>query len=69
VAYLFSFLGGVVGIIIGWNMVTAKKTLPNGQQIYAYRESDRRHGRWIISLGFVMFLVWLFFNPFWKTIF
>jgi hypothetical protein len=62
-AYLFALLGGVIGIIIGWNMVTAKKTLPNGQQIYVYRESDRKHGRWIIALGVLMCMVWLFFNP------
>lgn len=69
VAYLFAFLGGVVGIVIGWNMVTAQKTLPNGQQIYAYRESDRKHGRWIIALGSIMFLVWFLFKPLREIIF
>ncbi len=69
VAYLLAFLGGVVGIVIGWNMVNAQKTLPNGQQIYAYRESDRKHGRWIIALGLLMLPVWLLFYSFRKSIF
>jgi hypothetical protein len=69
VAYLFSFLGGIIGIVIGWNLVTARKTLPNGQQIYAYRESDRRHGRRIMALGVIMIVVWLFFKPLREIIF
>ena len=69
VAFLFALLGGLIGMVIGWNIMTAQKTLPNGQQIYAYRESDRQHGRWIIALGFVMFLAWLFLIPLRGTIF
>jgi len=68
-AYIFALLGGIVGIIIGWNIVTARKTLPNGRQIHVYRESDRKHGRWIIALGVVMFLAWFVLKPVREAIF
>ena len=63
IAYLFSLLGGVIGIIIGWHILTARKTLPNGQRAYMYQASDRRHGKWIITLGLVMLTVWLLSKP------
>lgn len=39
--YLFSFLGGGVGIIIGYSLWSSKKTLPNGERIYSYKSEDR----------------------------
>ncbi|MPR32475.1 hypothetical protein [Salmonirosea aquatica] len=63
VAYFFAILGGVVGIFMGWHMLTARKTLPNGQRIYMYQASDRRHGRWIMALGLVMLVIWLLSKP------
>lgn len=47
--YLFSFLGGGVGIIIGYSLWSSKKTLPNGERIYSYKSVDRKHGK-IFSL-------------------
>ncbi len=54
-----SFLGGLIGIGIGigWNMMTAKKSLPNGEQIFAYQEVDRQHGEGIVILGAIMFII------------
>ncbi len=66
VGYVFCLLGGVLGIYIGHHLNTMKKTLPNGERIYAYREEDRAHGKWIFFFGLFMFvaligvrLVWL----------
>ncbi|GHB65358.1 hypothetical protein [Persicitalea jodogahamensis] len=58
IGYLFALFGGVVGIFIGWNMATTQKTLPNGERVYTFGESDRRHGKAIIVLGVVMVVVW-----------
>lgn len=63
-AYLFALLGGVIGIVLGWHIMTARKTLPDGQRPYLYQESDRKHGPWIIALGLVMLVVWLLLKPF-----
>ncbi len=51
--YLFAMLGGLIGVFIGWHLSTYKKTLPNGQQIYGFKQADRRHGRRIFILGVI----------------
>lgn len=63
-AYLFALLGGVIGIFLGWHIMTARKTLPDGQRPYLYPASDRKHGPWIIAVGLVMLVVWLLLKPF-----
>ncbi len=42
--YIFAFLGGVIGLGIGWYILTNKKTLPNGERIHTFKPSDRNHG-------------------------
>lgn len=53
--YVFSILGGVLGIFIGWLLMTNKKILPNGQKVYANSKSDRDHGRNIFITGIIIF--------------
>jgi hypothetical protein len=55
--YGFAILGGVLGFFIGWHLWTYKKTLPNGERVYAYTEKDRAHGQRIFYLSIVGFLV------------
>lgn len=57
--YFFALLGGLVGIIIGWFLSSHKKTLPNGDRVYNYSESDRRHGKRILYLGLFFFILWI----------
>lgn len=57
--YIMAVLGGWLGIIIGWYLSTHKKTLPNGERIHAYGETDRNQGRRILYVG-------IFFAVFWK---
>jgi hypothetical protein len=58
--YLSALLGGVIGMGIGWNMISSRKTLPTGEQVYTYQKSDRKHGVRILVLGIVMFIVSIF---------
>jgi hypothetical protein len=53
-AYILSLLGGWIGIAIGLILITAKKTLPNGQRVYTYTVGDRRHGTFIFIIGIIM---------------
>ena len=53
--YLFSFLGGGIGIVIGYSLWTSKKTLPNGERIYSYKDADRKHGKTIFIIGLIVF--------------
>lgn len=57
-AYMSCLLGGLLGVFIGWYLDTHKKTLPNGDQVYAYSENDRKHGRILIIFGFLSFVLW-----------
>jgi hypothetical protein len=55
--YALALIGGIIGIIIGLNLLYAKKKLLDGSQGPAYSEADRAHGFRIILLGFVVALL------------
>jgi hypothetical protein len=57
--YAMALLGGLIGFFIGWHLSSHKKTLPNGERIYAYSEKDRKHGNYILLLSIVSFVFWL----------
>ena len=57
VGYIFAFLGGILGVFIGWHLSSFKKTLPNGERVYDYSENDRRHGRRILCISIVVFVI------------
>ena len=55
--YLFAFLGGVLGLFIGWHLSTAKKTLPDGERVYEYSEQDKKQGKRIFYISIVMTVI------------
>jgi hypothetical protein len=57
--YFLALLGGLLAIFIGWHLSSHKKTLPNGEQIYAYNGADRKHGRIIFYIGICCFIIWV----------
>ncbi len=57
--YLFALFGGFFGLFIGWHLFTHKKTLPNGDRIYAYVSEDRKHGKIILIIGIIFFIFWM----------
>lgn len=56
--YVFVLLGGLLGLVIGWNLYSHKRTLPNGESVYAYSIEDRIHGKRIVVLGVVCLVFW-----------
>ena len=64
IGYVCALLGGLLGIFIGWHLSTFKKTLPNGNRIYAYSENDRKHGNRILILGVVFIVIWILYAIF-----
>lgn len=54
--YISSILGGLLGVAIGYHLNTAKKILPNGERVYAYRGKDRWHGKRMFFLGLAIFI-------------
>jgi hypothetical protein len=64
IGYVSAFLGGLLGIFIGWHLKTFKKTLPNGDRVFNYSVSDRKHGESILVIGKVFLLIWIFISLF-----
>ena len=62
IGYITAILGGFLGIFIGWHLATFKKTLPNGDRIYAYSEYDRKQGNRILKISVVFFVIWLLYR-------
>jgi hypothetical protein len=57
--YMMTLAGGFFGILMGWLFAYMKKTLPNGERVYVYREEDRIHGRRIMNIGLVVFVIFM----------
>lgn len=55
--YIFAFLGGFLGIVIGYLLWTSQKSLPNGTKVYSYSEYERMHGKTIFIIGLIIFPV------------
>lgn len=65
--YIFALIGGLLGVFIGWHLMTHKKTLPDGERVYGYSVTDRKHGQRILVLGLFFILAWfavVIFTPF-----
>ena len=60
--YIFAFLGGLIGIIIGVYLVSSKKTLPTGEKVYTYYESDRKHGSYILLISITAIIIGIAFR-------
>ncbi|MEO1652270.1 MAG: hypothetical protein AAFU64_01890 [Bacteroidota bacterium] len=57
--YLFTLLGGFIGIFIGWYLWTAKRTLPNGEKVFIFEKQDRVQGSTLLVFGLIMMLIYL----------
>ncbi len=57
IGYISAFLGGLIGIFIGWYLASYKKTLPDGQKVYGYTEHDRKQGQRIFFIGIVVLCI------------
>jgi hypothetical protein len=58
--YIFAFLGGIIGVFFGRHLYAHKKTLPNGEMVFAYSENVRKHGRNIFFIATVCFAIGFF---------
>jgi hypothetical protein len=52
--YILAFVSGFLGLFIGLSLRSSKKTLPNGEKMYTYIESDRKHGLYIALISVVI---------------
>ncbi len=52
--YAFALMGGLLGLITGYVIWTADKTLPNGEKVYTYSKRDRKHGKRIVIVSLIV---------------
>lgn len=58
IGYITAVLGGLLGAFIGWHLLSFKKTLPNGNRIYAYSQNDRIQGNRIVIVAIIFIIFW-----------
>ena len=59
IGYLFSILGGFIGIFIGLYLMNYKKTLPNGETIYGFGKEDRNSGKNVFICSIMGIIFWI----------
>jgi hypothetical protein len=62
ISYIFALGGGVIGLFIGYYLVTGKQTLPDGERIYAFTETDRKHGKIILFISIITLMLALLYR-------
>ncbi len=55
--YICAILGGGFGLFIGWHLIYHKRTLPNGESVFAYTNNDRKDGRIIFIISIVSLII------------
>jgi hypothetical protein len=55
--YILGVVSGLLGLFIGLSLMSSKKVLPNGEKVYSYIESDRKHGLYIVIISSIMLFV------------
>lgn len=58
IGYLSALLGGAMGIFIGFILMRARKTLPDGSRAFIYNDRSRAHGMYIAILGIIAGISW-----------
>ncbi|BAU55462.1 hypothetical protein [Mucilaginibacter gotjawali] len=54
---ILPFFVSAIGVFIGWHLSSYKKTLPDGERVFGYSETDRMHGKRIFYLGIIVFVL------------
>lgn len=65
--YFSAIFGGIFAIMFGYDLAYSKKTLPNGEQIFTYKEEERNHGLRIMTIGVVSLIVWVILMLYFKS--
>jgi len=57
--YVCAAFGGFLGIIIGWILAYYTKKLPNGERVYVYNSTARKHGKIIFYISIFTFIFFI----------
>lgn len=62
--YFSVIMGGALGVLTGYFLMTQKKILPDGSKVYSYDSRSRQHGRYIMITGVISCTLWNIFYIF-----
>jgi len=57
--YFFAVIGGFLGLIIGYTIMSYKRNLSNGSTAYLYKEEDRKQGKNIFICSIIGIVFWI----------
>ena len=57
--YLTAIFGGILGLVIGWDLMKKKRKISSGEKIFSYSLTDRQHGARILILAGICFILLL----------
>lgn len=57
--YFFAIIGGFIGVMIGYTIMSYKRNLPDGSTIYLYKKEDRIKGQNILILSIIGIVFWI----------
>ncbi|TCD12601.1 hypothetical protein EZ449_00715 [Pedobacter frigidisoli] len=57
--YLTAIFGGILGIVIGWDLMKKKRITASGEKGFVYSLTDRQHGARILILAGICFILLL----------
>ena len=57
--YIAAVVFPILGLILGYILAHAKKTLPNGTQVLVYSAAERKNGNRILFISTIFFLFWV----------
>jgi xanthine/uracil permease len=63
IGFFTAIVGGIIGLLIGANIASARETAASGEKTYKYDDYSRRRGLQIAVIGAVVFLFVL-----WKSL-
>jgi hypothetical protein len=58
--FLSAILGGVISIVAGYIYAFSKRENLEGVACYYYNEQTRKYGKWMLLIGVIMLLVYVF---------
>lgn len=57
--YFAALLGGIISIIAGYIYAFSKRKDLKGVSHFYYNKQTRKHGKWMLVTGCIMFFIWL----------
>ncbi len=65
--YAFAILGGFIGLMIGFQITTYSKRLPDGRKVHHYTLKTRKKGQWILGLSMLVSLAMVIAYFWWMS--